>query len=59
MWWSKRIGRLADATVSVMPTSFLIGRDGVVLNRHEGWRGARSKKQLEQELEEIFSNDEE
>lgn len=38
---------VANAGLTVMPTSYLVDREGVVRYVHVGWRGAASKEQLE------------
>lgn len=42
------------AGVQYMPTSFLVGPDGMIRAVHVGWSGAESAKQLEKEIQELL-----
>ncbi|MEM9161206.1 MAG: TlpA disulfide reductase family protein [Verrucomicrobiota bacterium] len=55
--WDREQKLVDRAKVDVMPTSFLIGRDGVIVSRHRGWLGDRSKKKLIGEIEALLKDE--
>lgn len=48
---------VADAGIEVMPTSFLVDKNGVIRAVHYGWRGSESSKKLESEIAELLKED--
>jgi thiol-disulfide isomerase/thioredoxin len=49
---------VADAGVETMPSSFLIGRDGVIRSVHSGYHGNKTREQYIEEIELLLAEPE-
>jgi thiol-disulfide isomerase/thioredoxin len=49
---------VADAGVETMPSSFLIGRDGVIRSVHSGYHGNKTREQYIEEIESLLAEPE-
>lgn len=44
-----------SAGIEMMPSSFLVDREGVARSKHQGWHGKRSVKKLEAQIQILLS----